>query len=95
MLTKLRLLTAGESHGPRLNGVLDGMPAGLKLDADAIATMMARRQKGYGAGGRMKIERDRLVLTGGYMGGRRRVGRWRWKLAIATGRVGPIAMWRP
>lgn len=78
MLTRLRLLTAGESHGPRLNGVLDGMPAGLHLDPEAIATMMARRQKGYGAGGRMKIERDTLVLTGGYMGG------------LTTG--GPLAM---
>ncbi len=78
MLTRLRFLSAGESHGPRLNGVLDGMPAGLHLDAEAIATMMARRQKGYGAGGRMKIEQDQLVLTGGYMGG------------LTTG--GPLAM---
>ncbi|MCO4764312.1 MAG: chorismate synthase [Myxococcales bacterium] len=68
-MTRLRFLSAGESHGPRLNGVLDGIPAGLVLDPDAISTMMGRRQKGYGAGGRMKIERDTVVLSGGYMGG--------------------------
>ncbi len=69
MLTRLRLLTAGESHGPKITAVLDGVPAGLRLDVDAANLMLARRQKGFGAGGRMKIERDRLVLTAGYMGG--------------------------
>ena len=56
--TRLRFLTAGESHGPCLTGILDGMPAGLPLDEATIARDLARRQQGFGAGGRMKIERD-------------------------------------
>jgi chorismate synthase len=70
MLTRLRLLTAGESHGPMLTAILDGVPAGLVVTTDAIDQQLARRQRGYGAGGRMRIERDRVELTGGVMGGR-------------------------
>ena len=51
----LRFLTAGESHGPSLTAILDGMPAGLPLTPDIIDKELARRQKGYGSGGRMKI----------------------------------------
>ncbi len=65
----LRFLTAGESHGPSLTAILDGMPAGLKLDVSVIDPELARRQKGYGAGGRMKIEKDTVQILGGVMAG--------------------------
>lgn len=65
----LRFLTAGESHGPALTAILDGMPAGLPLDASIIDHELARRQKGYGAGGRMKIEKDSVRILGGVMAG--------------------------
>jgi len=65
----LRFLTAGESHGPQLTAILDGMPAGLPLSADDIDRDLAKRQVGYGAGPRMKIESDRARLTGGVMAG--------------------------
>ena len=65
----LRFLTAGESHGPEITAILEGMPAGLALDYDELALQMARRQKGYGSGGRMKIEKDAAVITGGVMNG--------------------------
>jgi chorismate synthase len=66
----LRLTTAGESHGPRLTAILEGMPAGLTVDPDFVAAELARRQHGYGRGGRMKIERDRASFEGGLRGGR-------------------------
>src|SRR5512134_82302 len=65
----LRFLTAGESHGPSLTAILDGMPAGLALTASIIDPELARRQKGYGAGGRMKIEKDTVQILGGVMAG--------------------------
>jgi chorismate synthase len=65
----LRFLTAGESHGPALTAILDGMPAGLSLDASIIDHQLARRQKGYGSGGRMKIEKDRVRILSGIMAG--------------------------
>jgi chorismate synthase len=65
----LRFLTAGESHGPALTAILDGMPAGLPLDASIIDFELARRQKGYGSGGRMKIEKDAVRILGGVMAG--------------------------
>jgi chorismate synthase len=65
----LRFLTAGESHGPALSAILEGMPAGLPLAPDDIARDLARRQKGYGSGGRMQIERDAAELLGGVMAG--------------------------
>lgn len=65
----LRFLTAGESHGPSLTAILDGMPAGLPLAASIIDLELARRQKGYGSGGRMKIERDTVQILGGVMAG--------------------------
>ena len=66
----LRMLTAGESHGPELSAILEGMPAGLPLSPEDINRDLARRQKGYGSGGRMRIERDRARITGGVMAGR-------------------------
>src|ERR1700741_1715337 len=61
----LRLTTAGESHGPGLTCILEGLPAGLALDRDRINRDLARRQLGHGRGGRMKIERDQVEVTGG------------------------------
>jgi chorismate synthase len=65
----LRFLTAGESHGPSLTAILDGMPAGLSLMSEVIDKELARRQKGYGSGGRMKIEKDSVQILGGVMAG--------------------------
>ncbi len=65
----LRFLTAGESHGPSLTAILDGMPAGLPLPAEVIDRELARRQRGYGSGGRMKIETDTVQVLGGVMSG--------------------------
>jgi len=66
----LRFLTAGESHGPLLTAILDGMPAGLVVTSEQIDFDLARRQQGYGSGGRMKIERDHARITSGVMNGR-------------------------
>ncbi len=66
----LRLTTAGESHGPRLTAILEGIPAGLRIDPDFVAAELQRRQHGYGRGGRMKIESDAAVFEGGLRGGR-------------------------
>ena len=74
----LRLLTAGESHGPELVAILEGFPAGLAIDRKALNWEMARRQKGFGTGGRMRIEKDAVVITAGVMDG------------LTTG--GPIAL---
>jgi chorismate synthase len=63
-----RYLTAGESHGPALVGILDGLPAHLRLDIDAVNLTLARRQGGYGRGGRMKIERDAVEFLAGVRG---------------------------
>jgi len=65
----LRFLTAGESHGPSLTAILDGMPAGLSITIDIINKELARRQHGYGSGGRMKIEKDTVQILGGMMAG--------------------------
>lgn len=65
----LRFLTAGESHGPSLTAILDGIPAGLTLPAQVIDRELGRRQQGYGSGGRMKIEKDAVEILGGVMGG--------------------------
>ena len=65
----LRFLTAGESHGPSLTAILDGIPAGLSLTGLIIDQELARRQKGYGSGGRMKIEKDAVQIVGGVMAG--------------------------
>lgn len=68
--TRLRFLSAGESHGPSLTGILDGVPAGLRLDETMLERDLARRQRGFGSGGRMKIEHDRAHITGGVLAGR-------------------------
>ncbi len=66
----LRFLTAGESHGPALTAILEGFPAGLPVDLAELDRQMARRQKGFGSGGRMRIERDAVAISGGLLGGR-------------------------
>ncbi len=60
-----RFMTAGESHGQGLIAIIDGMPAGIPLSLDAIQEDLARRQQGYGRGGRMKIEKDRAEVLSG------------------------------
>jgi chorismate synthase len=65
----LRFLTAGESHGPALVAILEGLPAGLPLAEQVLNRDLARRQAGYGAGPRMQIEHDRARLLGGVMAG--------------------------
>lgn len=65
----LRYLTAGESHGPALTAIIEGMVAGLPLTADYINEQLARRQGGYGRGGRMQIERDQVKFLSGVRGG--------------------------
>jgi chorismate synthase len=66
----LRLITAGESHGPGLTCIVEGLPAGLELDEEDLNRDMARRQLGHGRGGRMKIEKDAATVTAGIRHGR-------------------------
>lgn len=65
----LRFLTSGESHGPALTAILDGLPAGLPLTPQMIDVELSRRQRGFGAGPRMKIEQDSVQILGGVMAG--------------------------
>jgi len=65
----MRFLTAGESHGPCLIAIVEGLPAGLVVDIEAIDRDLVRRQGGYGRGGRMNIERDRVEILGGLIAG--------------------------
>jgi chorismate synthase len=66
----MRYLTAGESHGPQLTAILEGVPAGLELRAEHINKELARRQKGYGRGRRMQIEKDEVKIVGGVRHGK-------------------------
>ena len=75
----MRFLTAGESHGPGLSIIVDGVPAGLAIDGAAIDADLRRRQLGYGRGARQRIEHDRARITGGVRHGR------------TTG--APVALW--
>ncbi|WP_062104842.1 chorismate synthase [Bacillus niameyensis] len=61
----MRYLTAGESHGPQLTTIIEGVPSGLELTAETINTELGRRQKGYGRGRRMQIEKDQALITSG------------------------------
>ena len=69
-MTRLRYLTAGESHGRQLTAILDGCPAGLAVEAEAIDTELARRQLGFGRGERQQIEHDRVAIVAGVRYGR-------------------------
>ncbi len=66
----IRYITAGESHGPELTVIVEGLPAGISIDEDLIRKDLARRQIALGAGGRMAIETDRAIITGGVLGGK-------------------------
>jgi chorismate synthase len=68
-MARFRWLTSGESHGPRLVAIVEGVPAGLPLLAEDIDADLARRQRGYGRGPRMKIERDKVEILSGVRGG--------------------------
>ena len=70
MLSKLKFLTAGESHGKGLLGILDGLPEGLNISEDYIDKQLARRQMGHGRGGRMKIEKDHGEIWSGVRHGK-------------------------
>ncbi len=66
----LRWLTAGESHGPALVAILEGLPAGVSVTSDDIAAALLRRRAGYGRGARMKFEKDEVSIIGGIRHGR-------------------------
>lgn len=66
----MRYMTAGESHGPSLTAIVDGVPAGLPISEESINADLGRRQSGYGRGGRMAIEQDRVTITSGVRFGR-------------------------
>ncbi|MGO2638565.1 MAG: chorismate synthase [Enterococcus viikkiensis] len=66
----MRYLTAGESHGPELTAIIEGIPAGLELSIEKINQELTRRQGGYGRGGRMKIEKDQVRITSGVRHGK-------------------------
>lgn len=68
-MSRLRWATAGESHGPELVAFIEGIPAGLNILEEDLARDLARRQKGFGRGGRMKIERDTAEIVSGVRGG--------------------------
>jgi len=69
-MRRLRFLTGGESHGPRLTAILEGLPAGLELDQEHIDGWLKKRQHGFGRGGRQRIESDTVEVTGGLRNGR-------------------------
>ena len=61
----IRYFTAGESHGPALSAIVEGMPAGITITPEEINSQLARRQQGHGRGGRMKIETDKAEVLSG------------------------------
>jgi chorismate synthase len=105
------LLTAGESHGPAVSGVLEGLPAGLRVSTAGVNRDLARRQHGYGSGRRMQIEQDRVTWMGGLRFGRtlgsplafridnRDWENWRDKMAVEAvpdrGRPKAVTLARP
>lgn len=99
-MTRLRWLTAGESHGPALTVIVDGVPAGLRLLSEDIRADLARRQRGYGRGGRMKIEADEALIDAGVRGGETLGGPLSLRVvnrdfANWSGRMGPDAFASP
>lgn len=100
-------MSAGESHGPSLMALLEGIPAGLALVAEDIDRDLARRQRGYGRGGRMKIERDRALIEAGVRGGEtlgspialrienRDFANWQGRMGAAPFTEAPEALVRP
>ncbi|BCT76341.1 chorismate synthase [Sinomonas cyclohexanicum] len=98
----LRWLTAGESHGPALVGILEGLPAGVALTSEDIRQALARRRLGYGRGARMKFEEDKVTILGGVRHGRTQGGpvaievantEWpKWEQIMAADPVAPEAL---
>ena len=80
----LRWLTAGESHGPALVAICEGVPAGVRVTTEEVAAALARRRLGYGRGARMKFEQDEVELTGGV-----RHGRHAWAARSRSGSATP------
>ena len=70
MLSKIKFLTAGESHGKALIGIIQGIPSGLEISSDYINTELSRRQHGYGRSNRMKIENDKAIILSGVRHGK-------------------------
>lgn len=108
-MRKLRWLTAGESHGKGLMGILEGLPAGLEMDEDYIARQLLRRQMGFGRGKRMDIETDRAEIYAGVRHGKT-IGspvallipnkdwdNWKHQMSINAGEkdTGPVTLPRP
>ena len=101
----MRFLSGGESHGPCLTAIVDGLPSGLEINIELINHELARRQTGYGRGSRMRIEHDRVDILGGVIAGRtigaplvlRIANRdWEnWKEAWETGELPPVPVPRP
>src|ERR671917_150583 len=107
----LRFLTAGESHGPALVVVVEGLPAGLAVTVEDVQAELARRRLGYGRGPRMRFEEDELTLVGGVRHGRtlgspvaieiantewKRSDRWHTEMSPAPGRTeAPLTQPRP
>jgi chorismate synthase len=95
----LRWLTAGESHGQQLTGILEGLPAGVEVQGSDIALQLARRRLGHGRGARMSFEQDEVTLTGGVRHGRTQGGpiaiqvgntEWpKWSTVMAADPVDP------
>jgi chorismate synthase len=69
-MAPIRMITAGESHGPKLTGIIEGLPAGFIIDKNLIDDDLARRQQGFGRGGRMKIEADCVQISAGIVEGK-------------------------
>ncbi len=106
-MSRLRFLTAGESHGPGLTVIVEGLPFGLPLSVRDLNPQLARRQAGYGRGGRMKIEKDQAIIRSGVRHGRtlgspvtllienRDWENWRDKMAIEPLEGGVPAVTKP
>jgi len=98
----LRWLTAGESHGPSLVAILEGLPAHVEVTSDDIADALARRRLGYGRGARMKFEQDQVTITGGVRHGRTQGGpvaiqvgntEWpKWQTVMSADPVDPVEL---
>src|SRR3954451_12650007 len=98
----LRWLTAGESHGPSLTAVLEGVPAHVRVASADISEALARRRLGYGRGARMKFEQDQVSLTGGVRHGETQGGpisivigntEWpKWEQVMASDPVDPVEL---
>src|SRR6478736_6904045 len=98
----LRWLTAGESHGPSLTAILEGLPAHVQVTSADIADALARRRLGYGRGARMKFEQDEVTLTGGVRHGQSQGGpisivigntEWpKWDKVMSADPVDPVEL---